>query len=591
MANKNPYYTEEQKNALLQGRKAQQPTRRTVSVSLDKDAMNQLKDINDNTLETAVGVLDVKEGIKSFEDRFKEKFANFSEQLNQDSPLAESSPDFVGPSRPVNMSDNSSSNIDNTVNVNQENPINDFYREHHEGIQAVLSAALSIIAKRPVDVPLPDPEPAPEEETVVDKGEKKARDREKDKNDKRWSKLFLDIKNNTSGILSRFIGYSLEAMAKFAKWTLILGSLVFAFDVLKLTISKWFNDILAEGKASKELFGSYFGNVKAIVDSIDKGLKNFDMNNLGQSLKDLFVEPFKLLGDTIKIAIVEGIGNLISALGDYTNSDTLKDAGTGMRVSAIRSKQNYNMDVTEDDMKLLKTQELVEQKKAEEDANNKTGEAAAAQALSGNYPTGYTPPFGEAGGFEQKNKITQIQRDAAERALAEEKRKREQLESEIQRMQNDPAYLKKATDEENARNRERLRKQKEAEVMKTAPAAVNTNPSEIDVANSIVDADSISDKDRKTMESILSSLEEKNNSNKLTDDEKTQFGDILQRWQDKISADHGTPSASIDPPPKPSTAPTQTAGASNVQVNKKTVNNTITNSVQRTTHKPLVAVS
>lgn len=589
--NNNPYYTEEQRQALLEGRKAQEQKPRQIrsfNVKLDKEAMGQLKDINDNTLETAVGMLDVKEGIKSFEDRFKEKFANFNEQIQQESsPLAEHSADFVGPVRPINMSDNSSRSIDNSVSVEHENPMADFYREHHDGIQAVLSAALSIIAKRPVDVPLP--EAPPEEEHVVDRKEKKTKERNKERNDRNWGRLLSAIKDNTSGLLSRFIGYSLEALAKFAKWTLILGSLVFAFDVLRTVIQKWFNDILAEGQASKELFGSYFGNVKSIMESIDRGLNNFDMDNLGESLKNLFVKPFALLGQTIKTAITEGMGNLIYNLGEYTKSDTIKDAGTSMRVSAIRDKQKFGMELTPDDMKLVRHQDLIDQRKKEEEANANSARVAAGQALSGNYPTGYKPMY-EAGGFNQAQKEGQAKIDAANRAAEEEKRKREELEKSIKQMDEDPKYLRAEVEKENAANRERLRKEA-AEAAPEQPAVVKTSATEMDVANEIIDSDKVTDKDRKTIESILSSLEEKNSSHKLSEDEQTRFGDLLQRWQDKISANNGTPSASIDVPKQQQDGGNPTTSPSTVQVNSKTVNNTVNRSIQRTEHKPLVSVA
>ncbi|WP_459567070.1 hypothetical protein, partial [Enterobacter hormaechei] len=86
---------------------------------------------------------------------------------------------------------------------------------------------------------------------------------------------------------------------------------IFTFDVLRVTIRKWFEDILKEGESSKKLFGTYLGNVKAIVTKIEEGLNNFNMNNLGESLRDLFVEPMKLLGQTVQTAITEGIGRLI----------------------------------------------------------------------------------------------------------------------------------------------------------------------------------------------------------------------------------------------------------------------------------------
>lgn len=586
----NSYYTEEQKKALLEGRKAQEPKQkqiRQITAKLDKDAMGQLRDINDNTLETALNTLDMKEGLQSFEDRFKEKFAGFKEQAEQDlGPAATELPDFIGPVRPNNLTDNSSQSVDNTVNVEQQNPMADFYTKHKDAIEAALAVALSLAAKRPVDVPLPDVQP--ENEPVVDHDRKEVREQEKER--KTFFKDVLGtlgiIKNTTSGLLSRFIGYSLEAMAKFAKWTLIIGSLVFAFDVLKTVISKWFQDILKEGEASKELFGSYFGQVKKITESIEKGLDNFDMNNLGKSLKDLFIEPMKLLGDTISTAISEGIGSLIYSMGEYTKSDTLMNAGRGMKISALRDKQKAGLELSGDDVIMLKQQDLADQKDREKKTEADSAAAAAATALSGNMDTGYKPMY-EAGGFNEGKKLSQAKLDAANRAAEEEKRRREQMESDLKRLQEDPAYRNAERDRLNKMNKERVEEaNKSAEVQKTAPV----QGAELDVANEIVDKDSVTDKDRKTIESILQSLEEKNNANKLSEDEKEKFGDILQKWQDKISAVPDS-SAVIDKPTSSQTA-SQTAQANNTaNVNNKTVNNLVQRSIQRTDHKPLIALS
>jgi len=585
----NSYYTEEQKKALLEGRKAQEPKQkqvRQITAKLDKDAMGQLRDINDNTLETALNTLDMKEGLQSFEDRFKEKFAGFKEQAEQELvPNATELPDFIGPVRPNNLTDNSSQSVDNTVNVEQQNPMADFYAKHKDGIEAALALALSLVAKRPIDVPLPDPQQ--ESEPVVDHNKKEVKDDKKDK--KSFFKNVLGtlgiIKNSTSGLLSRFIGYSLEAMAKFAKWTLIIGGLVFAFDVLKTVISKWFQDILKEGEASKDLFGSYFGQVKKITESIDKGLENFDMNNLGKSLKDLFIEPMKLLGDTISTAITEGIGSLIYSMGEYTKSDTLMNAGRGMKISALRDKQKAGLELSGDDVIMLKQQDLADQKDREKKTERDSAAAAAANALSGNMDTGYKPMY-EAGGFNEDKKLSQAKVDAANRAAEEEKRRREQMEADLKRLQEDPAYRNAERDRINKMNRERIEEaNKSAEVQKTSPV----QGAELDVANEIVDKDTVTDKDRKTIESILQSLEEKNNSNKLSEDEKEKFGDILQKWQDKISAIPDS-SAVIDKPTGSQTASTSTPASNNTNVSNKTVNNLVQRSIQRTDHKPLIAL-
>ncbi|MHC5792005.1 hypothetical protein ACYT6H_10455, partial [Streptococcus pyogenes] len=78
----------------------------------------ELKHIKDNTHETAQKTLDIKDSVKSIEDRFKEKFAGFQEQYEQDQqPLAEQLPDFVGPARPPSLTDNSTTSVDNSVSV------------------------------------------------------------------------------------------------------------------------------------------------------------------------------------------------------------------------------------------------------------------------------------------------------------------------------------------------------------------------------------------------------------------------------------------------------------------------------------------
>lgn len=228
------------------------------------------------------------------------------------------------------------------------------------------------------------------------------------------------IKDNTSGLLARFIGYSLEALAKFAKWTLIIGSIVFAIDVLSKVVQKWFQDILAEGEASKDLFGSYFGNIKTLAEKINEGLQNFDMSNLGESLKNLFLEPFKVLGDTIKTAITEGIGNLIYALGEYTGSETITNAGRGMKVSALRDKQKYGLEIDPDDLILLKQQEIQEQNDKVVEARSKVVEQVKATQGAFSYSFGQQTDAQKA----LSKQLEQMRdRVAIEEKITEEKKK------------------------------------------------------------------------------------------------------------------------------------------------------------------------
>lgn len=587
----NNYYSEEQKRALLEGRKAQEqkPKQiRQISAKLDKESLQELKDINDNTLETAVAAIDIKQGLSSFEAKFAEKFSGFREQYEQDNaPLAENLPGFVGPARPPSLTDNSSRNVDNSINVSQENSMKEFFDEHKKAIVDALTLALSVAARTPLPPPDVEPSPQPEEEPTVDRQERKVKDKEKDKKDSKFLSLLGLIKDNTSGLLGKFIGYSLEALAKFAKWTLIIGSLIFAVDVLKNVISKWFEDILNDGEASKRLFGSYFENVKRIVTSIDKGLQNFDMDNLGESLADLILKPMALLGNTIKTAITEGMGNLIYALGEYTKSDTIMGAGRSMKISALRDKQKNGIDISPEDMVMLKEQDLSDQKAKENSKNQQVANEATKQAFSGHMDTGYKPMY-EAGGFNDAKKASQKALDDAQKAADAEKAHREELERQIQAMKADPNYLKSETNAENERNRKRVREADRMEALKEKDKPVTEM--EINNARDIVNSDNLTDKDRKTMDSLMQSLEEKNNSKRLNEEDAEAFRNLLEKWQDKITAIPDS-SASIDKPNQPTQVAQANQSSNNIQMNNKTVHTTVNRSTQRTDHKSLVMLS
>lgn len=577
---KNPYYSDEQRRRMQNPQPQPQPTVRKINATLDKASMSELKDINDNTLETALNTLDIKEGMKSFEERFKEKFSGFKEQYEQDQqPLAEQLPDFVGPSRPSVLTDNSTNSVDNSVSVsNQHNPFSKI--ETYTGtIAEAITKFIELAEKKPD--PTPEPEPVPEEEPEVDKNKKKIRD--KDKDEKKFSKRVLallgSIKDNTSGLLARFIGYSLEALAKFAKWTLIIGSIVFAIDVLGKVIQKWFQDILGEGESSKELFGTYFGNIKAIAEKIKEGLDKFDMSNLGKSLKDLFLEPFKLLGDTIKTAITEGIGNLIYALGEYTGSDTITNAGRGMKVAALRDKQKYGLEIDKDDLVMLKQQEIQDQADKATEKRSKLVEQVKATQGTFSYGFGQQTDAQKAQSKHLEELRNQV--DLEEKITAEKKK-------ELEALQKNPALLQAEVDKENTANRQRVDETKhiEAEQAKVKPKADN----EFDQGDEILNKDNISAADKKLMEKLMESLEEKNNSDKLNEDDKDRYRDMISRWQEKITAVPET-SAVIDKQPEPVKAPVQPTTPGNVQVSNKTVNNTVNHSIQRTERKPLIALA
>lgn len=577
----NPYFNEEQRRRMQNPPKPQaQPTVRKIQATLDKDSMRELKDINDNTLETALNTLDIKDSVKSFEDRFKEKFAGFQEQYEQDQqPLADQLPDFVGPARPPSLTDNSTNNVDNSVSVsNQHNPFAKI--ETYTGtIAEAITKFIELAEKKPA--PAPEPEPVPEEEPEVDRDKKKIRD--KDKDEKKFSKKVLSllgsIKDNTSGLLARFIGYSLEALAKFAKWTLIIGSIVFAIDVLAKVIQKWFQDILAEGEASKELFGSYFGNIKTLAEKINEGLKNFDMSNLGESLKNLFLEPFKVLGDTIKTAITEGIGNLIYALGEYTGSETITNAGRGMKVSALRDKQKYGLEIDKDDLILLKEQEIQDQNDKVVEARSKVVDQVKATQGAFSYSFGQQTDAQKA----LSKQLEQMRdRVAIEEKITEEKKK------ELKALQENPALLNDEVVKENAANRKRVDDSKQIEeAQKVAKPKAET---EFDRGDQILDKENLTTKDKEMMEKILESLEEKNNSKKLDEDDSERFRSMLDQWQNKIAAVPES-SAVIDKQPEPVKAPVQPTTPNSIQVSNKTVNNTVQHSVQRTDRKPLIALA
>ncbi|ADJ55399.1 baseplate hub [Citrobacter phage IME-CF2] len=581
MAN-NPYYSDEQRRRMQNPKPQPQPTVRKINATLDKASMQELKDINDNTLETALNTLDIKDSVKSFEDRFKEKFAGFQEQYEQDQqPLADQLPDFVGPSRPSVLTDNSTNSVDNSVSVsNQNNPFSKL-EAHTSTIADAITKFIELASKKPE--PAPEPEPVPEEEPEVDKKKKKIRD--KDKDEKKFSKkvLFLldAIKSNTSSLLSRFIGYSLETIAKFAKWTLIIGSIVFAIEVLGKVIASWFNDLLNDGEASKQLFGSYFNNIKALAKSIDEGLDKLGDKDatLAEKLKALLVEPFKILGNTIKTAITEGIGNLIYALGEYTGSETITNAGRGMKVSALRDKQKYGLEIDPDDLIMLKEQEIQDQKDKITQAREKVVEQVKATQGMFSY------------GFGQQTEAQQVQSKHLEELRNQvdlEEQITKEKEKELQMLKDNPNLLKEQVLKENTANAKRVddAKQVEAAQKATKPKAEN----EFDRGDAILDKDEITGKDKELMEKILESLEEKNNSKKLDEDDSERYRSMLDQWQNKIAVVPES-SASIDKQPEPVRAPVEATASNNVQVNNKTVNNTVQHSVQRTERKPLIALA
>lgn len=590
MANNNPYFNEQQRKQFLEGKKAQEEPRqqriRQITAKLDKESLKELKDINDNTLETALNTMDVKEGIKSFENKFSEKFSEFQEQLKQEEEVkAADSSEFVGPPRPSNLTDNSSASVDNSVSIT--NTSGDSLKKIEANTENMVASFLSFmdIYEKQISK-VPDVTPArPEEPTLDDR--KQDKDDKDDKKDKKklsssLIQLLKDIKGNTSNILSRFIGYSLEALAKFAKWTLIIGSVVFAIDVLSKVITAWFKDILNEGQASKDLFGSYLPQIKKIMTSIEKGLDNFDMDNLGKSISNLLSEPLKDLGAVIKTAITEGIGNLITAMGEYTGSDTLTDMGKSMKLSALKDKQAAGLDINGDDVMLLKEQEIKDQEKTVQ----KTSGAVMSSAPTSNWENKNS--YNQMGQLEDKQKqLAELKKvDAAREAADREQQRLEQMKKDLEAMKKDPNLRESEAKKENDLNRERVKK--DSEMKAKMEQAAKANESDLDKAQEYVDKEDITADDSKKMEKILSSLEEKNNAHELSDDDSDRWRELLEQWQNKISAVPDS-SAAIDKPESKSGASGQTAQNSTVNVNNKTVNNTVQHSIQRTEIKPLVS--
>lgn len=583
----NPYYSDEQRRKIEKGKQAQKDSMaRKVIATLDSESMKELKDINNNTLETALNTMDIKDGIKSFEDKFNEKFAGFKDKIDQENgpTIDEGSPDFVGPSRPPSLTDNSSSNVNNSVSIIQNNEVLGKIEANTLSIADSMLKLIELYEKKPDD-PLPDPEPDNDREDNLNDKDKKDDEKKREAFSKKLLKYVKDIKDVTSSILTRFIGYSLETIANFTKWTLVIGSLVFAIDVMIQTVKNWFNDILKGGDGAKELFGTYFPQIQKIAQSIDKGIKNFNTDDLGGSLKDLFIEPMGLLGDTIKTAITEGIGNLITALGEYTGSETITNSGRAMKLSALRDKQAAGLEITGKDLIMIREDDLVKQKEKESKAS-----AGVLSSVDTSNSWQGSNSYNQMGQLADKKKTQDELKlvDAARERQKIEKERTAELEKQNKLMLSDPKYLEQETLKENEANRKRVKEASEKAA--TLKRVSKENMSDLDKATEIVDKDDLSKEDTQTMEKLLESLEEKNATKQLTDDDADRYRKILEDWQNKISVVPES-SKAIDPPPQPKKDDSKSASAGNVQVNQKTVNNTVNNSVQRTPIKPLISVS
>lgn len=589
----NSYFNEEQKKKFLNRNNNKQPAVTKVTASLDAESARDLKEINDNTLESAVNTLDIKEGLKSFEEKFRDKFAGFKEQYEEDKKesLAEQLPDFVGPIRPISLTDDNSKTVDNTVNVNQNGQFGKL-EENTESIFHAINKLVDLYENTDKHKPLP--EPVEEPDPYVDTKKKRIND-DDDKRSKtldRIAKSLVSIKGFTSQILSRFIGYSLEAMAKFAKWTLLIGSLIFTFDVLRVTIRKWFEDILKEGESSKKLFGTYLGNVKAIVTKIEEGLNNFNMNNLGESLRDLFVEPMKLLGQTVQTAITEGIGRLIQSLGESTGIDSITNAGRGMQITALRDKQKFGLELTKEDILMIKKQELEDQKAALEKEDKVIAARHALTITPSQIPNGSIYKVAPTD-YQERNQKTV---DADKERLDNMKKATEEMQKQYDLAKSSEEEAQKLADEENKRNRARIEEAKRLEQArkegKQPPEGEEKKGDDLlGKATNYANSENLDAADIKYInDELLDQLEKRRNEGNLDDVQKDRISDLIEQLQNKIAArtESSTP---IDAQPPLAANKPDADKASNIQVNNKTVNNNVTHSVQRTEHKPLVALA
>lgn len=589
----NSYFNEEQKKKFLNRNNNKQPAVTKVTASLDAESARDLKEINDNTLESAINTLDIKEGLKSFEEKFRDKFAGFKEQYEEDKKesLAEQLPDFVGPIRPISLTDDNSKTVDNTVNVNQNGQFGKL-EENTESIFHAINKLVDLYENTDKHKPLP--EPVEEPDPYVDTKKKRIND-DDDKRSKTLdsiAKSLVSIKGFTSQILSRFIGYSLEAMAKFAKWTLLIGSLIFTFDVLRVTIRKWFEDILKEGESSKKLFGTYLGNVKAIVTKIEEGLNNFNINNLGESLRDLFVEPMKLLGQTVQTAITEGIGRLIQSLGESTGIDSITNAGRGMQITALRDKQKFGLELTKEDILMIKKQELEDQKAALEKEDKAIAARHALTITPSQIPNGSIYKVAPTD-YQERNQKTV---DADKERLDNMKKATEEMQKQYDLAKSSEEEAQKLADEENKRNRARIEEAKRLEQArkegKQPPEGEEKKGDDLlGKATNYANSENLDAADIKYInDELLDQLEKRRNEGNLDDVQKDRISDLIEQLQNKIAArtESSTP---IDAQPPLAANKPDADKASNIQVNNKTVNNNVTHSVQRTEHKPLVALA
>ncbi|QPI18049.1 hypothetical protein POP12_257 [Pectobacterium phage POP12] len=382
----------------------------------------------------------------------------------------------------------------------------------------------------------------------------------------------IAIKNTVSGLLSKFIGYSLESIATFAKWTLLIGGLVFAVDVIITTIKSWFDDIMKDGEASKKLFGQYFQDVKEAATKFKAGMDGWDWNNISKSLADLLVEPIKILGEAIKAAIIDGIGTIIQSIGIYTESDTIKDLGTSVRASSVEMRQQAGRDITPEGM-LVKTEDQVNTSKDKVKAARDELEAFQ------KYDPRNDPEMALGMlAVDKLNPEMKAKHDEEEAMLKRNvelaEQEAEEAKKRLELLKDNQEALIAATNAENAATKQNIKNQ-----------AIDKS-NEVDT---IIDKENPTAEEREIVDSAIRKSESDFEAGKLSEEEQMKLGNRKQRWESKITATPENPSA-IERQPSQSNANQQATQTNNTQVNNSTTNNTVVSSVQQTPIKPMVSI-
>lgn len=292
--------------------------------------------------ETAVGSID---------DAFRNKFEEFTRRsaANQDDNKS-TELSIIDPNNNTTASQDIKTDDDNSYLAGIYTNTTNIYKLLEERLTAIADTE-----------PDSDFDAFPVDEESDESKDKKKRKKEGD-DDKKYAaliKLLSEMKGGLSTLVAKFIGYSLEMVAKIAKWTLIIGALVFAVDVAIKAIQSWVQDILKGGESSIKLFGTYLPMIQDLlktfqdgVDDIKKSFGNEDQS-LWESIKNLFSTVLDKTGTIIKTAIMDGIGSLIENLGIATNLDSVRMAGENMRAAALDFKIAAGLPIKLDEQELL----------------------------------------------------------------------------------------------------------------------------------------------------------------------------------------------------------------------------------------------